>query len=63
MGNDKLPSDFTAMGLKISFQYKGFQVFADFRHVPAKEEKIPLRSLRGFNSNIGFVFTTDIIER
>ena len=63
MGSDKLPSNFNAVGIKISFQYKGFQVFADFRHVPADEEKIPLRSIRGFNSNIGFVFTTDIIER
>ena len=63
MGSNKLPSNFNALGIKISLQYKGFQVFGDFRHVPGDDEKIPLRSIRGFNSNIGFVFTTDIIER
>jgi len=63
MGNNNMPSNFNAFGVKISFQYKGFQVFADFRQVNDKDDKISLRTIKGFNSNIGFAFTTDIIEK
>ena len=63
IGDNNMPSNFNAVGIKISFQYKGFQVFADFRHVGDKDNKISVRPVKGFNSNIGFAFTTDIIEK
>jgi hypothetical protein len=63
IGNNNMPSNFNAVGIKISFQYKGFQVFADFRQVNDKNDKISVRAIKGFNSNIGFAFTTDIIEK
>lgn len=63
IGNHDMPSNFNAVGIKISFQYKGFQVFADFRQVNDNKDKIGVREIKGFNSNIGFAFTTDIIEK
>lgn len=57
-----LPSALWSAGVKIIFQIKGFQVFADLRHLWGSESKIPLRELRGFNSNIGMTFNADIFE-
>lgn len=57
-----LPSALWSAGVKIVFQVKGFQVFADMRHLWGSETKIPVRELRGFNSNIGITFNADIFE-
>ncbi len=59
----KLPSAIWSLGFKVTFQYNNFQAYADMRHVFGSEEKIPVRSLRGFNANIGFVFNAEIFER
>ncbi len=48
------------VGLKVGVQYNNFSIFADFRHVLGSEARIPVRELRGFNSNIGVVFNADI---
>lgn len=56
--NDKI---YTA-GFKIGFQVNGLQLFADFRNVLNKPEKLPIRELRGFNANIGIVFSADALE-
>lgn len=61
--SDVLPSSINSLGFKVTFQYNNFQVFADLRHVLGDEEKIPVRSLRGFNSNVGIVFNAEIFER
>ena len=60
-GNPKLPSTIISFGIKTVFQIKGFQIFADMRHVWGSESKVP-RDLRGFNSNIGVTFNADIFE-
>jgi len=52
-----------SIGFKSTFQVNRFQIFADLRHVFGKEEKIALRELRGFNSNIGVVFNATIFEK
>lgn len=57
-----LPSSLWSAGVKVVFQIKGFQVFADLRHLWGSESKIPVRELRGFNSNIGMTFNADIFE-
>src|SRR5687767_6245649 len=57
-----LPSELLSFGVKIVFQIRGFQIFADMRHLLGTESKIPVRELRGFNSNIGVTFNADIFE-
>jgi hypothetical protein len=57
-----LPSNIWSFGFKTVFQIKGFQIFADMRHVLGSETRIPVRELRGFNSNIGVTFNADIFE-
>jgi hypothetical protein len=57
-----LPSCIWSFGFKTVFQIKGFQIFADMRHVLGSESRIPVRELRGFNSNIGVTFNADIFE-
>ncbi len=57
----KLPSTLLSLGIKTVFQIKGFQIFADMRHLWGSETKVP-RDLRGFNSNIGVTFNADIFE-
>lgn len=49
-----------ALGIKVGVQFNNFSIFADFRHVLGSDKKIPVRELRGFNSNIGVVFNADI---
>ena len=60
--NGPLSDNIYAAGFKIGFQINGLQVFADFRNVLNKEEGLPIRELRGFNANIGIVFSADAIE-
>ena len=57
----KLPSALLSFGFKTVFQIKGFQIFADMRHLLGSDTKVP-RDLRGFNSNIGVTFNADIFE-
>jgi hypothetical protein len=58
---DKTISDnLWALGIKVGVQYNNFSIFADFRHVLGSDKRIPVRELRGFNSNIGVVFNADI---
>lgn len=59
--NPKLPSTLLSFGIKTVFQIKGFQIFADMRHLWGSDTKVP-RDLRGFNSNIGVTFNADIFE-
>lgn len=61
--NSNLKSEITSLGCKITFQYNSLQFFADLRHVLGSEKSIPLRSLRGFNQNIGVIFNADLFER
>ncbi len=49
-----------AAGIKIGVQYNNFSIFADFRHVLGSDKRIPVRELRGFNSNIGVIFNAEI---
>lgn len=56
-----LPSSLWSFGFKTIFQIKGFQIFADMRHLWGSDKKVP-RDLRGFNSNIGVTFNADIFE-
>jgi hypothetical protein len=56
-----LPSTLYSFGIKTVFQIKGFQIFADMRHLWGSSSKVP-RDLRGFNSNIGVTFNADIFE-
>ncbi len=58
----ELPSTLVSLGIKTVFQIKGFQIFADLRHLLGSETKVPVRELRGFNSNIGITFNADIFE-
>lgn len=51
-----------AMGIKIGIQYNNFSIFADLRHVLGSDKRIPIRELRGFNSNIGVLFNADILR-
>lgn len=56
-----LPSELWSFGFKTVFQVRGFQIFADMRHLKGPKSSVP-RELRGFNSNIGVSFTADIFE-
>jgi hypothetical protein len=57
--NGQLTDNITTAGFKIGFQVNGLQVFADFRSVINKPEKVPIRELKGFHANIGLVFNAD----
>jgi hypothetical protein len=57
-----LTDNFKTFGIKIGAQIKSFGVFADFRNVFGSNEKIPLRELKGFHSNIGFTLTPEIFH-
>ena len=56
--NDKI----WALGVKIGIQYNNFSIFADLRQVLGSDKRIPVRELRGFNSNIGVVFNAEILK-
>jgi hypothetical protein len=55
-------NSFWSAGVKIGVQINGFQIFADFRHVFGDEEKLPIKDLKGFNSNIGVSFNAEIFS-
>ncbi len=57
----KSRSTVRSFGVKVTFQYNNFQIFADLKSV--KKNDISIREIRGFNSNIGFVFNAEIFER
>jgi hypothetical protein len=60
--SESVKDNFWSVGVKIVFQIKEFQVFADLRHVLGNKKDLPIRDLRGFNSNIGIVFNTEIFS-
>lgn len=49
------------LGIKTGFLFNGMEFFADLRHVLGKN-KVPIKELRGFHANIGFVFNADILN-
>lgn len=49
------------LGLKTGFHFNGLEFFADLRHVLG-DKRVPIRELRGFHANIGFVFNADILN-
>lgn len=53
-------NDFWAAGIKFTIDIKGFQLFADLRHVFGSEKNLPLKELKGFNSNLGIAFNTQV---
>lgn len=60
--NKTVSDNIWAMGIKIGIQYNNFSIFADLRHVLGSDKRIPIRELRGFNSNIGVLFNADILR-
>ncbi len=61
-GNADDLSDFVVnVGAKVGFHFNGVEFFADLRHVLG-DKKVPIRELRGFHANIGFVFNADILN-
>jgi len=55
-------SHFVTAGIKFSLGLNGFQIFADLRHTLTKTSSLPLKDLRGFNSNIGVLFSSEIFR-
>ncbi len=55
-------NSFFLIGAKVSFELNGFQIFADVRHVFGDEKKLPLKDLKGFNSNVGVAFNTEVFR-
>lgn len=60
--NEKMPSSFPALGVKICLEINRLQLFADFRQIYGSDKKVPDRDLRGFNLNIGVIFNADFYE-
>ncbi|MCC6289718.1 MAG: hypothetical protein IT249_17720 [Chitinophagaceae bacterium] len=58
-----LKSIIKSYGVKVAFQYNNFQIFADLRHVLGNNMQVPIRDLRGFNSNVGVTFNAAIFEK
>jgi hypothetical protein len=55
-------SDFVVnLGIKMGFHFNSMEFFADLRHVLG-DTKVPIRELRGFHANIGFVFNADVLN-
>ncbi|MEJ7820683.1 MAG: hypothetical protein WKF85_00100 [Chitinophagaceae bacterium] len=61
--NPSLSSAVRWWEIKVGFQYNNFQIFADLRHILGDMKSIPIRELRGFNSNIGVVFNAEVFEK
>ncbi len=55
-------NSFFALGAKVAFEINGFQFFADLRNVFGSKDNLPMKDLRGFNSNIGIAFNTEVIK-
>jgi len=49
-----------ALGVKVTFQYNNFSIFADYRTILSKN--VPDK-LTGFHPNIGVIFNAEIFER
>lgn len=61
-GNGNDLSDFVInAGVKTGFHFNGMEFFADLRHVMGGN-KVPIRELKGFHANIGFVFNADVLN-
>jgi hypothetical protein len=61
-GNADNLSDFVInAGVKVGFHFNGMEFFADMRHVMGGS-KVPIRELKGFHANIGFVFNADVLN-
>ena len=58
-----LKSTIPSFGIKCTFQINQLQFFADMRHTFGSEQNVPVRALRGFNSNVGMVFNASFFER
>jgi hypothetical protein len=58
--SSKLTDNIFSAGAKITFQINEFQIYGDFRHAFGSSEKIPVKGLKGFSSNIGVVFNAEI---
>jgi hypothetical protein len=58
----KLTDNISTAGFKIGFQIKRLQIYADFRSVLNKGEKVPIRELKGFHANIGFVVNAEVLQ-
>jgi len=55
-------NSFWSVGVKLGIEINGFQIFADLRHVFGDDKKLPIKDLKGFNSNIGVAFNTEIFH-
>jgi hypothetical protein len=55
-------NSFWSVGVKLGIEINGFQIFADLRHVFGDDKKLPIKELKGFNSNIGVAFNTEIFH-
>jgi hypothetical protein len=55
-------NSFWSVGVKLGIEVNGFQLFADLRHVFGDDKKLPIKDLKGFNSNIGVAFNTEIFH-
>lgn len=61
-GNPENLTDFVVnFGVKTGFHFNGIEFFSDLRHVLGKS-KVPIRELRGFHANIGFIFNADVLN-
>ena len=61
--NSALIDNIKSAGVKVTFQYNYFQIFADFRDVHGNKSKLPVKGFGGFHPNIGVVFNAEIFER
>jgi hypothetical protein len=61
--NSPLKSAISSIGAKFTLQVNRFQIFADLRHAFGNDQQIPIRDLKGFNSNIGVLFNASIFEK
>jgi len=61
IGNENDLSDFVVnAGVKMGVHLNGIEFFTDLRHVFGR--KVPIRELRGFHANIGFIFNADVLN-
>ncbi|RKR82093.1 hypothetical protein BDD43_2260 [Mucilaginibacter gracilis] len=58
-----LKTTINSWGVKCTFQYNYFQIFADLRTVKGTEAELPVPGYRGFHPNIGIIFNAEIFEK
>ena len=61
--NSTLMDNIKSAGVKVTFQYNYFQIFADFRDVHGNKSELPVKGFGGFHPNIGVVFNAEIFQR